>query len=355
MPPRHSCDRCRQQKVRCLRDELHSSAQPLSSCQRCVNASVACVYSLRRRPRISTEGNASTSEDSNMGGLKPGPAGGFFQDETLSPHFGNLDDCFPSLGDGSDLGFNSWDTNLHIFTQTSPLALAEPMADITMDRELGVNSSDDEGDHIDSLFSQLTALSQRAIRASRALVQQTTPLAVSSPPVNQALEDTNTFIRIVNKLTAGLESDGPHLVVDDGLIFLALASHHRLLSFFKAICDSIHLYLETTLSKNEQPRSDLRGDAQLVMILQLLMHLINRIDQNLFQNKLGTESGGLITPITPTSHMPLPLQVEDGRSSYPRGLDVLAEGIFRTIPNRHVELRHVIQELQMRIEHCEFQ
>lgn len=288
-----------------------------------------------------------------MSGFESGLVGGFFQSETLGSHFGNLAGPSPTLGDGAEHGFNSWDTNLPVFSQTSPLALAAPLEDTLRDRDLGVISSDDEDDSIDSFILQLTALAQRAMRAIRGLVQRSTPLTVSSPQVNQALEDTNTLIHIVNELTAGSEPTEAHSLVDDGLIFLALASHHRLLALFKAICDSIHRDLESIALNNEQQRPDLRRDAQLVMILQLLMHLINRIDQNLFQDRRGSESGGQVTPVTPTSQMD-PLLIEVEGSSCTRGLKVLAGGIVRTIPNQHAELRHSIRELQMRIEHSEF-
>jgi hypothetical protein len=53
MSQRQSCNRCRQQKVRCLRDEaprgesnLSSSGRPsLVRCERCTKAGVECVYS----------------------------------------------------------------------------------------------------------------------------------------------------------------------------------------------------------------------------------------------------------------------------------------------------------------------
>lgn len=51
MSYRQSCDRCRQQKVRCLREEPQAvdndapSGQHLPPCDRCTKAGVACVYS----------------------------------------------------------------------------------------------------------------------------------------------------------------------------------------------------------------------------------------------------------------------------------------------------------------------
>jgi len=53
MSHRQSCDRCRQQKVRCLRDEAQQeNSNPsspgrasLSQCERCAKAGVDCVYS----------------------------------------------------------------------------------------------------------------------------------------------------------------------------------------------------------------------------------------------------------------------------------------------------------------------
>ena len=280
--------------------------------------------------------------------------------------FSDLANPFPNVDEGGGLPtFDGWDSNLQLFSPiSSSLPLPTPNGD-TIFRDHGTASSDDEDHPITcALTSQLTALSERALRAKRSLARpDSAPLTVSSPQVNEAFEDTNTLIRVLNSIATTSECDKAQLMVDDGLVFLALASYQHLLALFRAICDTISQRLAFKASALEQQQRSLHGNgpcsvAQFVMVLQLLMHLINRLDRSLFQTRAGSESsgsGGQITPVMPSSYIyPLLMETEETKFQQASGLPVLAQAIVQAIPNKHVELRHAIQELQLRIEHSEF-
>ena len=91
------------------------------------------------------------------------------------------------------------------------------------------------------------------------------------------------------------------------------------------------------------------------MVLQLLMHLINRIDRSLFQSRATSESGCQIAPVnTPTGHV-YPLQLgETEENGSEQGFPGVARAIIQAIPDKHTQLRHTIQDLQIRIERSEF-
>ncbi|KAF2833547.1 hypothetical protein CC86DRAFT_461889 [Ophiobolus disseminans] len=373
MSHRHSCDRCRQQKVRCLRDELPSTGQPLPPCERCNKANVACVYSLKQRTKRPVETRKDASSEMNLGSMGDFRQGltvdvAFPRGGPLSSDFSDLANSFPPAVDegagGCIPGFDGWDTNnLQLFSPiSSSLPLQRFNGDALRDQDMGTASSDDDEQVIDVLTSQLTGLSERAMRAKRSLVRpDSATLTVSSPQVNNAYEDANTLIRVLNSIATSLYGNMGHTAVDDGLVFLALASYEHLLALFRAICDAVSQRLECKASGLEQQQGSLHGDgpcpvAQYVMVLQLLMHLINRLDRSLFQTRAGSESsgsGGQVTPVIPAGYTcPLLMDMEDIKCA--QGLPMLAQTIVQAIPNRLVELRHVIQELQLRIEHSEY-
>jgi hypothetical protein len=245
------------------------------------------------------------------------------------------------------------------------------------------NNNDNDKDTSAALFSQLISLSQRAKQGIRRLARPgQTPLTVSSPEVNEALENTNALIRIMNSIAAPMsdpDGDGVNINpiginstnTDHGLAFLALACHQHLVALFRAICDAVCRCLQYREEpRNRQYNSSAIGPssvAQFIMVLQLLVHLINRIDRSLAasqsQNKTSPSSMSLGAPgngnnilISAGHHDYDRLMSEtatDG-SSPPGGLLVLVKEIVGTIPNEHEKLRQVIQKLQTEIEHLDF-
>ena len=309
---------------------------------------------------------------------------------SLAADFADLAGQFPGVDDsGSVTGFNGWDANLLPFSPTSLNSLAAPSAadaapisglpisttPSTADGHEDSEDIDDDKDPIDALSSQLRSLSQRATRAMRRLVRPgRAPLTVSSPEVNEVLENTNSLIRIINNITAPDRDDNTldPTTTDYGLAFSALACHQHLVALFRAICDAILRCLQSKKEHQQQHhRSREHSDvgpssvAQFVMVLQLLMHLINRMDRSLFSSNAsmwhgaGLSTGGLVTPTTPNvvnHHTIDPMQSEaaaGGGSSSPGGLLVLVRDIVKTIPNEHEKLRQVIQKLQTDMEHSE--
>lgn len=274
---------------------------------------------------------------------------------------------FPSVdGIGAVGGFDGWPEPLlpapfsSLEASIGEKAESASTAPSTSDgRDAPENSQtmeDDDQDPAGALSWQLMSLSQRAKRTVRRLASAGHgPLTVSSPEVSEALEDTNTLLRIINTIT--LEPSR----ANNCLPFLALACHQHLIAMFQAICDAIHRCLQ---SKNEQQQQTLGPSsvAQFVMVLQLLVHLINRMDRSLFSSNqplgAGVPTSGYITPVTSEMadhHALVPKQSEAaaGVSSAPApvGLLVLVQDIMGTIPKEHENLRKVIQQLQTEMEH----
>jgi hypothetical protein len=299
---------------------------------------------------------------------------------------------------GSSFGFNGWEDNLPLSppaTATSlsnALAAAPSVPDVAPSGTGTDNCNREDSEDVDdnklndatedlalALSAQLVALSQRATRAVRRLVRPGgAPLTVSSPEINAVLEDTNTLIRAINNITAphrergdnDMTSNGDATTTNSALPFLALTCHQHLVALFHAICDAIYRcqkeqkehyqqHQQQHQHQSQTQRSRQNSDigpssiAQFVMVLQLLMHLINRIDRSLFQNHPSMRHGsrpstGNISPVT-SSDLILSQTAAEGSSPHGGLLD-LVQNIVRTIPDEHEKLRQVIQKLQTEIE-----
>ncbi|KAL4881204.1 hypothetical protein BJY04DRAFT_189333 [Aspergillus karnatakaensis] len=411
MSHRQSCDRCRQQKVRCIRDEAQSQAHaqrgssypdraPLIPCERCLKAGADCVYSLKQRStrhaaqpsfqRSNHHSHGHTWFDQGLNGTN------FSKPNTNTTPFPGLDDV------------NSWDASLQSLmtpaTFFNPLSAASDLAPLTTQSSLthstarsrpdssdGLiddyddeddNDTDNDRDTSTSLSSQLTLLSQRTKQAKRRLTRPgQTPLTVASPEVTEALESTNALIRIMSHITAptthrditlDISTNSP----DHGLAFLALACHQHLVALFRAICDAIRRCLQyREEERRDRQRSNSSSSsggseigpssvAQFIMVLQLLIHLINRMDRGLAASQDQTQHNpslmwhgdGDISSSSSHSHYdPLPSETIPNGSSTPGGLLVLVKDIVGTIPHEHEKLRQVIQKLQKDMEHLDFQ
>ncbi|KAL6232009.1 hypothetical protein BDW75DRAFT_243368 [Aspergillus navahoensis] len=404
MSHRQSCDRCRQQKVRCIRDEAQAqlgTSYPdrasLAPCERCLKAGVDCVYSLKQR---STRHAAQTSVRKDQNNHSHVLDASWFG--TNFPSTAGLNEnraAFNHIDSSWDASLQSLLTPATFFNSLSAVPDLTPVTTIqtsvapstalsrpdSSDGFIGDDDDDnDDGDNdkdtSTSLFSQLISLSQRAKQGIRRLARPgQTPLTVSSPEVNEALENTNALIRIMNNITAPIsDSDSDDMNInpigintDRGLAFLALACHQHLVALFRAICDAVCRCLQDREEhRNCQYNSSEIGPscvAQFIMVLQLLVHLINRMDRSLAasmnQNQkspssmsLGAAGNGNNFPSSAGHHQYDPLMSEtatDG-SSPPGGLLVVVKEIVGTIPNEHEKLRQVIQKLQTEMEHLDF-
>lgn len=402
MSSRQSCDRCRQQKVRCYRSEHATSRSgSLAQCERCAKAGANCVYSLKstagRRRSKHHSIHSSTQLSSKTGSKQVESASWFDQSlnealyvnqvslETGAPDSANQ---FAGLDEtGSASGFNCWDANLQPFSPApldplmvmpAPDATILPTTPPTTD---GCDDSDEiDGCPTDSLFSQLASLSQRAMKATRRIIRSNRdPLTVSSPEVNEALELVNTLIRVAGSITAADQVGGAHdaTTTSHGLAFLALACHQHLMALFRAICDAIQRFVHSRRDQiQQQKKQDYNGSrqdgelgpsvvAQFVMVLQLVMHLINRMDRSLFQSTPPTPrypdlfSDEYSSPMTNDILSPRtidPKQIEEPAQApfVGGGLVSLVSNLDETLPKEHERLRQVIQRLQTEIDFSSF-
>lgn len=249
-----------------------------------------------------------------------------------------------------------------------------------------------DADHEDTtsfLFSQLTAVSQRAMRTARRLVRSGTgagasTLMVSSPEVKEALEDTNTLIGTVNDImtaeaTAG--RDGLVTTTDRaGLAFLALACHQNLMTLFRAICDAIQGRLrakkkERAYQQQQHAARDSSGVgpldvAHFVMVLRLVIHLISRMGRFLAISHTTTEQESqFIVPAAMIDYSTMAtydyaIDIVPGQSTassatpahhsrHRSGLLEHVQEIVGNIPSEREGLRLIIQELQAEMDHAE--
>ncbi len=256
-----------------------------------------------------------------------------------------------------------------------------------------------DADHEDTtcfLFSELTAVSKRAIRTARRLSRSSTgagasTLMVSSPEVNEALEDTNTLIRAVNHImTAAARAgrDGSMTTADGaGLAFSALACHQHLMMLFRAICEAIQGRLQAKKEEREQQQQRQQQQqqqqhaardnsgvgplnvAQFVMVLQLLMHLISRMRRFLvISHTTAEQESQLIAPAAMLDYSTMATDdydiVSGGQSTASSatpahhstrrcGLLEHVQEIVGNIPSECERLRLLIQELQAEMDHAE--
>ncbi|KAH7086128.1 hypothetical protein FB567DRAFT_63113 [Paraphoma chrysanthemicola] len=349
---RYSCDRCRQQKVRCLKNwELSTvvagSGNHLTPCERCTKADVACVYSLRQKNRRSK--GADTA---------PSPRGTSQLSQDFSSVLSSRDIAGYEL---NDLMMSSLDTTMaciddgdaYSWSDTPDLQFSKDGDDRTRNG-IGASATTSLDAGKETLTAQLMKLSDRAVGAARELecAVITTPLTVNSSVVNEAFEATNTLVRIVNSIPLGNSthdysqplSSERQVPIEYSLIFQALAAHQHVLALFRAICDSIKRSLGSILQEAELHQQSLHGagssSAQFIMVLQLIMHLVNRIGRS-----LGIGSRRSIDQSMLTS------QADGGEEiGSLQGIINSAQIMLRTLPDEHVGLSEVIQKLHICIE-----
>ncbi|KAL5325445.1 hypothetical protein ACEPPN_006570 [Leptodophora sp. 'Broadleaf-Isolate-01'] len=209
----------------------------------------------------------------------------------------------------------------------------------------------------ETLTEQLMKLSNWATGATRELecAITTTPLTVNSPVVNEAFEAANAFVRIINSIPLADSTYGSsqpssrdgserQLPTEYCPIFLALASHQHILALFRAVCDSIKRSLGSIFQSVQPQQQALHAagssSAQFIMVLQLIMHLLNRIDRSLrMESRKNTDQHDLT--FGPEG---------DGESGSSQSIIDSAQVMLSTLPDEHVKLREVIQELQACIE-----
>ena len=180
--------------------------------------------------------------------------------------------------------------------------------------------------------TRLASLAIRALHTGKQLSpsDNSAPLTVSSPQVEEVFDATSTLLRILDSVSAALHvssssspeplassepTDNAALTQDPGLIFLILACHQRLLDSFQAVCSSIRRSLRSVSHNNSGrgilhstlPRKrTLHGDeerpcaAQFVMVLQLVSHLLSQLDRAL--NPSSTSSSSFLPLLSHKRH-----------------------------------------------------
>ncbi|KAF9892645.1 hypothetical protein FE257_001047 [Aspergillus nanangensis] len=258
----------------------------------------------------------------------------------------SLDTTMACLDDGDA---HSWNNNhdLTYNTESDHRTLEGPVNHPTLSG----------GEGSETLTGQLMKLSNRAMGATRELecAVITTSLTVNSPVVNEAFEAANALVHILNSIPLADSTYGSSLPLsrdenerqmptEYNPIFLALASYQHVLALFHAVCDFIKRSLGSIVRGTELQQQTLHGagssSAQFIMVLQLIMHLLNRIGRSL---RMGNRDS--------TDQHELMFGSDGGGDS--GSLDSIvdsAQVMLRTLPDEHVKLSELIKELQACIE-----
>ena len=405
-PQRYSCDRCRQQKSRCpkvwdLPTLVSSAANYLTPCERCTKADVPCVYSCKsrvplvfflhysrtgrlttsfavkqrsRRPKgedvSPTKGNTGLGQDLSI--LSSSEVAEYNLDDMMMP---SLETTIACMDDGDVYCGND---NPDLIYHGDSDSWTQPSSG-TGTSALGTNpttlssSSQDEGKE-ETLTEQLMRMSNWAIVATRELECTSTPapLTVNSPVVSVAFAAANTLVRVINNIllagstSTGTSTDGSSPQPSSSSsppteyspIFLALASHQHMLALFRVFCDCIKRSLDSISEEAMQMQpeeeqglhaaagsSSSSASAQFSMVLQLILHLLNRISRSLRMGEKRRRS----TSTDPYAY-DLTFGMEsrglEDRNSSSRSIIDSAQLMLRTLPDEHGRLREVIRELQ---------
>lgn len=329
-------------------------------------------------------------------GLDPGLTGAWHAaGPSMGADFAALMSQSPDIDDSeTPAGFQGLDAELLQFSSHSLDSLPAETAAMSVPFSTALlNDDDHHGDTEDLddeayqdsrslLSSQLTAVSQRAMRTARRLARSgNAPLMVSSPEVNEALEDTITWINIVKEITIGLDDANSWNLsaADCGLAFSALACHQNLIALFRAMCDAIHRRLQAGKEQRQQRQAqnyqhDTRDSgvgpfrvAQFAMVLQMLMHLISRMGRTLVSHNIDPSAGQESKNASAT--VDSIMVIDDGGIAHDRsrasssatsgcstprgGLLAHVQEIGGNILGEHEMLRVAIQELQTEMDHPE--
>lgn len=216
------------------------------------------------------------------------------------------------------------------------------------------------------LTSQAMAVSTKTMSATIALLHLgSAPPTVSSQYVNQAFDGTRTLVRIINTISMTISREKDENTSESifgcgigGLALTTLACQQHLLGLFKAICKSIENCVEgkskekTAFEINHS--SSLIGDpapssAQFTMVLQLLVHLINRLDRCLFAGT-QTPSPNTYQGVMDVTRME---KNADELGSDRTSIAGFAQGSITGLSQEHHRLRQIISQLQGQMDTLE--
>ncbi|KAF5635729.1 fungal zn(2)-Cys(6) binuclear cluster domain protein [Fusarium sp. NRRL 52700] len=271
--------------------------------------------------------------------------------QSLNPDLKMSDDFMAGMDTHLDEG-QWWDETTPIQTPLSNAEVIDDRATPNLSQEL---------------TSQAMAVSTKTISATIALLHPgSAPPTVSSQYVNQAFDGTRTLVRIINTMSLIIsgekDENTPEGVSGGGIGGLALtilACHRHLLDLFKATCKSIQHCVDeksrerATFETNHS--SSLIGDpapssAQFTMVLQLLVHLINRLDRCLFAGTQTIPSPGTyqdVMDLTRTEKNAEELAIDR------IGIPGFAQGSITGLSQEHHRLRQIISQLQGQMDTLE--
>lgn len=144
---------------------------------------------------------------------------------------------------------------------------------------------------LEAWVEQLSKLNIRILCCARSIVNhESAPLTSSSPELEDIFESTASLINIIQRVCQSSDATARSIIsggFDRGLGFLILAVHKRLLHVFSAVCTSVRRIVRGADScAGSRPSM-----TQLLMVMQLLIHLLSQLDRAFAEENLTSSRG----------------------------------------------------------------
>ncbi|KAI1416807.1 hypothetical protein F5Y13DRAFT_204154 [Hypoxylon sp. FL1857] len=331
-----------------------------TSCVRCARASASCIFSPQQRsgrpplPKPNTRTRPSTAGRTRrntisydqippsesplcLGEQLPGPVD-LPNGELTSPwcqtisalehdRVGSL--ISPSI-DQNQLGFGtgSPETFTNLLLEDDGVDLLS--GSTTEAQTSTTNNQDQPPDSIETNIQELANLNLRIYRATRAVSSRpATAIAAGSPLHDEMIEATRNLLKIMDRTishkgyTSAPDQDtsptdvlssaqSGNVTPDLSTALMALACHHRLIDMFKKVCNFLQSYLcrldelspspardcEGGTAQPPEPRFGRFSDTQVMMVLELIIHLLKRLDHG--HCHLASAVSSMSLPSSPT-------------------------------------------------------
>ncbi|KAI1808966.1 hypothetical protein F4811DRAFT_7810 [Daldinia bambusicola] len=332
MPLRQTCDRCRELKVRCRRDQITTVSGQYTSaaCSRCVRAGSNCVYNPQQpsgRPRLArSRGKVSRQRAASQAASQPftkQSSEKMNEDELQCdllgfewPHTQHISGNTPELDELLSVTIEPG----HHTPPTDPTPSSTYASVQNFSGSLNFTSQTDE---IETGIQELTNLNLRIHRAMRSSsAPQQSPIPGCSLSSEDLIDMTKSLFSVMDRARDSVgpqsssdisESSFPDsrtsssttrtsIAADTSTVLMALACYERLLDLFGHICSSCELELSPTprndhyvpegwigpgLQRPVVPpygtKDNLSTNAQIVMTIELIKHLLDRLGRALRQ------------------------------------------------------------------------
>ncbi|KAI1822645.1 hypothetical protein F4861DRAFT_381035 [Xylaria intraflava] len=292
-PLRLTCDRCRELKVRCAKDDHFSIGTPGSACTRCAKANAVCLFSPKQpsgRPITARPGSGSTEEKDKQPPV-PWPGTGL-----LTQDIWDNDNFLPNVME-MELATPNYETMLSDAIH-SPGEYAA---------RASVSSSSEQAlDPTETGVHQISNMNLRIYRAAARATSFPTQQQHATEPTFQAMPTSDELIGLASgvmelgdQVAKPQHPSGmiafPHGafasdplpawfpvggIIDTSMTLMVLSCHDRLLGLFCLVCSALHIQETRRMESTSKGQRNTMASAQAIMVVELVKHLLERLERN---------------------------------------------------------------------------